>query len=150
MQWLRKMGTNQTFQRTAALAERDDMIAISDEDRELIEKQRVSEVKKHFQHIKEMQDNPQPVLSEKEEADINTMEEVELKAKAAELKIAIKDGMDVDKLRKLVKKTMADDAVDPTSQKPKGKRMQAPAVLKAPTTPEEAAASPANVPKQKE
>jgi O-methyltransferase involved in polyketide biosynthesis len=147
MQYLRKQGTNQIFTRTAALSERDDMIAVTEEEVAKIEKQRQAEIAQHFRIVKEQEENPQPILTQKEEASIESMDEAELKAKASELKIAIKDGTPVSTLRNMVKKTLELDAKDPTSQKPK-RKAQAPAVLKAPETMEEAKASPANAAKK--
>jgi hypothetical protein len=97
--WLRKAGTNEVFVRTAILADRNDMMPVTEDDAMRI---RGMAAKK-----------PQAVSAPVVKAigiDFDAMDEDELRVKASEMKIAIPDGVAVDKIRKRLKKVAEKDA----------------------------------------
>jgi hypothetical protein len=101
LQWLRKRGTNEVFVRTPILAERSDMIAIPHSEAMRIRSGKVEPVKAPAQSS--------PKGKEPTRDPLDAMGEVDLRAKAADLKIVIEDELSVEEIRAIVRSTMATD-----------------------------------------
>lgn len=102
LQWLRKRGTNEIFVRTPVLANREDMIAIPHSEAMRIRSGKVEPVKAPVAMVP-------PKGKEPSKDPLDAMGEVELRSKAAELKIVIEDDLDVAEIRAIVRSTMAVD-----------------------------------------
>lgn len=98
--WLRKAGTFEVFVRTAILADRNDMIAVTEE-----EAMKLRAMASKAKPVVAPAPAPKPVG-----IDFDSMDEDALRVKASEMKIAIPDGVAVDKIRKRLKKVAEKDA----------------------------------------
>ena len=116
MQWLRKIGTHETFQRNPVLALRTDMEAITQEQRDEHYKQLVKAQK--LARDARRQGEQMTAKAEKAPTDYNAMPEDELRQKAAELKLAVPSEMPLDELRTLVKATVVEDAEHTKAKQP--------------------------------
>lgn len=105
MDWLRKSGTDRVFVRTSILAGRPDMMAITEEDAAALMAKVASGTAKL--------EKDKPANSDNASVDpVDAMDEEALRAKAAELKIIIKDNTPLGVIRKKIKKVASQDAKD--------------------------------------
>jgi len=101
--WLRKSGTNEVFVRTAILAGKPDMFPIDEEDAMILRAKTKGKPEKRF-------GSELPATAPALTRTIDAMSEDELRAKAAELKVSVKDSATADQIRKKLKKVIEKDA----------------------------------------
>ena len=114
MDWLRKTGTNECYQRTPLLAARKDMEAVSEKDVKELTSKLLANAK--LQREARRLQVPAEQTAEKAPKDYNAMPEEDLRAKAKELKILIPDNAPVEEIRKKVKVTLVNDGVVPAKK----------------------------------
>ena len=114
MDWLRKTGTLECFQRSPLLAARKDMEPVSEKDA-LAFAEKLKALAKVQREARRMQ-VPVEEIADKAPKDYNAMPEEDLRAKAKELKILIPDNAPVEEIRKKVKVTLVNDGVVPAKK----------------------------------